>query len=161
MLRSVTSEAVTASSPKRTDLDTEDNGLLKAATANNAEIVFNLNKNTLKDKRKKKRSVNVSSGDEDEENEGETSGNVKDKDVLMDEDEARLEDLVFGNEKNIFENIKKNTEKKNRKAGLKFNQFLAKDDASEKLVDDKKVEIADEFNERKPVWEDDNDEDEK
>ncbi len=103
MLRSVASEVVTTSSPKHPDSAPDDLVTLKKSSADSAQMISNLTKNKFSDKRKKK-SVNVSSDDDDEENE---NGNVKNEDVLLDEDEARLEDLVFGNEKNIFENIKK------------------------------------------------------
>ena len=75
---------------------------------------------------------------------------------FVDDDESRLEDLVFGGENALLENItKKNVKKQKITSGLKFQQFLDTDSGISQK------EIADGFETRKPVWEDDNDDDEK
>lgn len=108
----------------------------------NSDIFPNLNRNSTTEKRK------ISTKSEDVEGINEKSNE------FIDEDETRLEDLVFGNEKSILQNIAKNNSKKNKKFGsLKFNQFLENDDP-------KKAKISDEFQKRKSIWEDENDEEE-
>lgn len=146
MLRTVANVPVDASSPKKEE-----------PTMDTSELLFNLDRSSLKEKRKKK-SVDVSSSDDEEDDvKIENSENV-----LIDEDEARLENLVFGNEKNILDNMTKNNERKNKKnkTGLKFNQLLATEQAS---VEEKgkKGAIADGIEARKPAWDDDNDDEEK
>lgn len=115
---------------------------------NNSEMLQNLERKGSKEKRKKKNKPESSDDENDEDNDDD----IDDTNILVDEDEARLEDLVFGAEKTIVENMAKNNQKKNKKASLKFNDFLSAD---------KKTEIADAFKERKAVWEDDNDEEDK
>ena len=112
---------------------------------NNSEMLLNLERNLSKEKRTKKNKPESSDDEDDEEN----SEEIENSNIPIDEDEARLENLVFGAEKNIFENMTKNNKKK---SGLKFNEFLNTD---------KKNEIADVFKERKAVWEDENDEEDK
>lgn len=145
MLRSVTSVPVTASSPKKPVQTSEESEIL----------INNLDRNNLLNEKRKKQSVDVSSGDDEDDSE--------EPNVLMDEDEARLEDLVFGNEKNIVENMKRNNERKEKKkAGLKFNEFLASDlKKGAEAGDNKRVEIGDILEGRKAVWDDDNDEEDK
>lgn len=147
MLRTVSSVPVDASSPAKPDMETT------SETKNdNSQIVLNLDKNSTREKRKKK-TVDVSSDDDDDEQENIFQD--KNTDTFIDEDESRLENLVFGSEKGIFDNISKNNERKNKKAGLKFNQFLAQD--RDNLDKSKKIEVADALEERKPAWQDDAD----
>lgn len=63
------------------------------------------------------------------------------------EEEMQLENLVFGTDQSIMMNIDKLNERKKS----------SKKSFSNNLNDGKKVELADNFLERKPVWQDDDD----
>ena len=149
MLRTVSKVPVDASSPVKPDMESTTE-----TKKDNSEIVLNLDRNSTREKRKKK-SINESSDDDDDDQENIFQN--KNLDNFIDEDESRLEDLVFGSEKAIFDNISKNNKhKKNKKTGLKFNQFLAQD--RDNVDSSKKIEVADALEERKPAWQDDADE---
>lgn len=141
MLRSASTVPANASSPKKEETET-------TKTSTSAEILFNLDRNSMKEKRSKA-NANLSSDDDD--------GNImSESNRFVDDDESRLEDLVFGGENALLENItKKNVKKQKITSGLKFQQFLDTDSGISQK------EIADGFETRKPVWEDDNDDDEK
>ncbi len=104
-------------------------------------------------KKKRKKNTNVSSKSSDDEedsldfskylksgkqndNEDEDENDLDDDDDDKDEDEKNLEELVFGSEATIFSNIDKMNKNRKTKAGAKA------------------VCIADEMNERKPAWQD-------
>ena len=141
MLRSASTVPANASSPKKEETET-------TKTRTSAEILFNLDRNSMKEKRSKA-NANLSSDDDD--------GNImSESNRFVDDDESRLEVLVFGGANALLENItKKNVKKQKITSGLKFQQFLDTDSGISQK------EIADGFETRKPVWEDDNDDDEK
>lgn len=148
MLRSVSSVPIDSSSPQKMNHNNEDK---RGEVSNtNSDLIMNLDRNLTKGKRKK-HNVDESS-DEDDENICTTRSEETNK--FLDDDEARLEDLVFGAEKNLLENISKNNKKANKTPGLKFNQFLNKSNENQ-------TEIADAFKARKPAWEDDDNEEDK
>lgn len=153
MLRTVSSVPVGSSSPTKpitNEIENNENNQAKMDT--NSEMLSNLDRNLVKDKRKKQDS-NLSSDDENDDDINNIMSNEANE--FIDEDEKNLEDLVFGSQKNILVNMGKNNAKKIKKSGLKFNQFVDDD-----LNNDKKTQIADAFETRKPVWDDENDEEE-
>ena len=166
MLRTVTSVPVISSSPNKQMFESSGT----ADECPNESILFNLNKNALITKRKKKNSEMSSDDDngedsaqksqkllakENDEDDDDDFERVEEDDNFLKDDEKNLENLVFGSDKFMVDNISK-IQNKSQKAGLKFNKFLSRDE--ENLSN--KVELADAFQSRKPAWEDNQEEDE-
>ena len=161
MLRTVTAVPVISSSPNKQMFESA------AGTTDecpNESILFNLNKNALISKRKKKNSELSSDDDSSQKSQKLlATGNDDDEDFEREEeednflkdDEKNLENLVFGSDKLMVDNMSK-IQNKSQKAGLKFNKFLSRDE--ENL--NNKVELAEAFQSRKPAWEDNQEEDE-
>ena len=123
-------------SKTNTKLESNQNNLDEATTSNNLE-----NK-----KRKKNESVSESSSDEEDDDlkNGKLlahgGGNESDN---LDEEEKNLEELVFGSETKIFSNIEKLNKKKLKSKSKKEVVYLS--------------ELADNLIERKPAWQDNDD----
>lgn len=163
MLRTVSSVPVIASSPTKPEFDLANKDEMETnnkqdqakSETQNSTILFNLNKKSLKNKRKKS---TAQSSDDDEENDEQTNFAQNEDAGFIEEDEERLENLVFGNEKSIMQNMNKLQKRNhsNKKEGLKFNQS-----AQDVTKTNETTQIANAFSTRKPAWQDDNDEEEK
>lgn len=126
MLRTVSAVPMNASSPSKLELTKQ------TESQNEKTLLFNLNKVGLnKNKRKK---VEVVSSDDESYDEKLYETNEQDE-----EEEKQLENLVFGSDKIILDNI----------------DHIQKKPTSNATT---KIELAEHFIERKPVWQDDNEE---